>query len=80
MGDLVRGNALYTFTVAPTIVNGGDIQILTVNQRYDGGVPTVTGGAAPKRFLIEDGMNKYRAHGWYVGVDKFGAKNARPKG
>ena len=51
-GGLVA--ASYKFVVFPKLTYAGDIQVLTIQQKYEGSVPTIMGGAAPIRFMIKD--------------------------
>ena len=46
--------ATYTLRLYPTLTYAGDIQLLTKGQQYEGGVPTVVGGAKPIRYSVKD--------------------------
>ena len=45
--------ASYTLVLFPTIAYVGEIQVLTEDQQYEGGLPTITGGAPPIRYHIQ---------------------------
>ena len=46
--------AVCTFDVFPTLRYGGDIQVVTIGQYYQGTSPTVQGGKAPVRYSIKN--------------------------
>ena len=48
-----RVAASYTLVLFPTIAYVGEIQVLTEDQQYEGGLPTITGGAPPIRYRIQ---------------------------
>ena len=66
--------AAYTIITFPTISYQGEIQLLTMSQQYDGGVPTVMGGAPPLRYTIKDaatlppGLQVEQSSGRILGV------------